>query len=133
MISLKNNDPVELLESAQDVTSGWVTVGEVISVGNKKSIALWIDYTANDSLSTQIQILAGATSGGVEHNIPIQTVGASEVEVAPWVLTLSDANQKIVLPVELSGQIPFILVQVKAGTVGSTAGSFDSIMISYCD
>lgn len=131
MIILKDNVAVELITTAQNLTGSWADLGEIINTGDVESLALWLNLDINDSLTTQVRAVARINSTDTDnYELPITEVTTSQVNVAAQVYVLSDADQKIILPINLDDNVQFIQIQVKAGTVGATAGQIDGARLT---
>jgi len=121
-----------LITVVQDVTAAWVDLGGEVDVKGFNRIAVWLNVDINDSLDIRIRALAKHTSAHAdEFNLPIRTVSASDVKVEDEYFEFNvDADQFVVLAVELGNVIPLVQFQVQAGTVGATAGQIDSARIT---
>ena len=101
--------PEQLISSAQTLTGSWVNLGNELSVKGSRLIGLWSLLTVNDSLNVQARILIRHTSGGDDYVLPTKSM-----------MPAQDTDEMVTW--ELDALIPFVQFQVKAGTVGGTAG-----------
>lgn len=124
--------PQALISSAQDFTAAWVDLGGEIEVNGARWLGLWLDVDINNTNNPQVRVLAKHTANHAsEFSLPILTVGASDVKVEEHYIEFNvDADQKVLLSFDLDRVIPYIQVQIKAGTVGATAGQIDAALIT---
>lgn len=121
-------DPVDLISSAQNLTGSWVDLGSEIKTEAQKTLAVFAVLDINDSLNARVRFLGKhASAHADEFTLPIRTISSSDVKLEPEYLELNtDADQKMILSVELYKVVPYVQVQVQAGTVGASAGQIDS-------
>lgn len=116
--------------TAQNVTDSWVDLGvEIVAFGYNK-IGLWLDIDINDSNNIQIRALAKNSNINTtnEYALPIQTVGTSDVKVEKEYFEFNvDEDAKYLLEIDTGGHATEVQIQVKAGTVGGTAGQIESV------
>jgi len=124
--------PTTLISSAQDLTAGWVDLGSEIMVDGNNYLALWINLDINASANARVRVLVKTEYGGTDEFVmPIKTVGSSDIKVEGEHYEFNvDADQKMVISVDLDNLIPWVQVQVQAGTVGGTAGQIDGAWYS---
>ena len=121
--------PTALVTVAQDLTGAWADCGAEIQTDGYRYLGLYVNLDINLSNDARIRVLAKrASTGDDEYVLPIKTVGASDIKVEDSYYEFNDdADQKVFIPIELTNLIPFVQVQVMAGTVGGTAGQIDSL------
>jgi hypothetical protein len=114
----------DLKTSAQDFTASWVDYGSEISSDGHVRISLWFDIDINDTTDVRVRILAKHTRGGAdEYTFPIETISDTYISVKDeYVEFAVDVDGKHVISFELDEIIPFVQVQIQAGTVGASAG-----------
>ena len=120
---------VDVLTEAQTITAAFADVGDEINTHNCKALFLWVDITDNDSSDLQVKVLAKRTKGAtVEYVLPGQLVdGTAVIDVLDEPYQLY-ADAKVCFKVDLDIGIPFVQIQMKAGTLGSgTDGTVDSV------
>ncbi len=117
--------------TAQSFTTAWVDYGEEIGTDGHSHISIWFDIAINSSANARFRLLAKHTKDGAdEYTLPIKTVSASVVYLQDeYFEFVVDADGKKVITFDLQEVIPFIQVQIQAGTVGATAGQ---ILSSKC-
>ena len=127
-------EPVELLDTPQDVTDGWVDCGLILNTcvetGSSNNLAYLIDLDINDSTDIRFRIIGNwnATTS-LDYVFSIYDIKSTVVSVSPEYAELSsDTDQSIVLEFQTSG-IPYIQLQVQAGTVGATPCSINSVYV----
>ena len=104
----------EVLETAQDLTASYADFGAEIDMRGFNRIGLFIVTDVNNSEDVDLKVLGKSTAGGTfEYEID----GTDVVRI--WSGTGTDAAIYYEFDV---GTIPFIQLQIKAGTVGATAG-----------
>jgi len=116
------------LANAQDFTAGWVNLGAEIDVRSAKLLVLWLNLDINNSLNARITVLLRNATGGSNFLPPNCAFSATDIKVtapAYWEFD-TDADQLVAIPVPLDYGVLYAQVQVQAGTVGATAGHFDT-------
>ena len=117
-----------LLSSPQTVTASWVDIGAEVESGMRSDIGLWIKVTINDSANIDFRIQAKHTSGGDEYEIMDETIVNGLEAEDPQIHELNrDIDQDVYFHIALGGEIPFLQLQVKAGTVGATGATIDEV------
>lgn len=121
-------EPLTLISAPQNFTAGWVDLGFEIDCRTYNTLAVWLELDINLSNNARIRALTKLTLGGTnEYVLPIRTVSATDVKVdAEYTEFNTDADQSMVLSVELANVVPFVQFQIQAGTVGGTAAQIDS-------
>ncbi len=124
--------PFTLISSAQNLTDSWVDLGFEIECISYNTLAVWIELDINLSSNARIRAIAKHASGGAnEYVLPIKTVSATDIKVdAEYTEFNTDADQSMVLSVELANVVPFVQFQIQAGTVGGTAAQIDSAYVT---
>lgn len=119
---------IPLISAAQNLTASWVDLGFEIDCKGYDSLGLWLTLDINDTNNARVRVLVKHTkAGSEEYVLPIRTVSASDVKVEDEYIEFNtDADQKMVLSWQLDNVIPFIQIQVMAGTVGASAGQIDA-------
>lgn len=114
----------DLKTSTQDFTTSWVNHGSEISTDGHNRISLWFDIDINDTVDVRVRILAKHTKGGAdEYTFPIKTISDSYISIKDeYIEFATDVDGKRVISFNLDEIIPFVQVQIQAGTVGATAG-----------
>jgi hypothetical protein len=121
--------PETLLAAAQNFTAAWVDVGPEIPTAGATHLGVWLNLDVNDSLDMRIKALAKHTTAGAdEYEITIRTLSATDIKVdAGYIEFNTDADQKVILSIPLDGVVPFVQLQIQAGTAGATPGQVDSL------
>lgn len=127
------NKVTELIAAAQTLTGAWVNLGFEIDTRWDDTLGVWIDLDINDTENARIRALAKHESEGAdEYVLPIKTVSTSDVKVEDeYTEWNNDIDQKMLLGVELKKVIPFVQLQVMAGTVGASAGQIVSAYLTF--
>lgn len=117
-------NPTVEKSTAQSFTTSWVDLGGEIQLYNIDCITLWLKIVINDSLNARIRFLVKHTKDHAdEYILPIETVTQSVITAKGEYFELdNDVDQNIVLTRKLNKCIPFVQVQIQAGTVGATPG-----------
>ena len=116
--------------TAQDLTTSWADFGSEVEVWNHRSMGLWCNNDINNGANIRVRVLAKGVSGGTDEFIlPIKIVGTTETKLSLGYYEFdSDADQKVLLEITLANLVPYVQVQVQAGTAGApTAAQMDFI------
>ena len=114
-----------LTSAAQDFTSGWVNLGSAFRTTGGDTITLWLVLDINNTVNAQFRVLFYHTSGGDAYSPQIITPDATVNKIEPQYFEVeTDADQNIVVDFGILGTA-YAQVQIKAGTVGATAGQID--------
>lgn len=121
--------PESLLAAAQNFTAAWADCGTEIPTSGSTHLGIWLTLDVNDSLNMRVKALAKHTSGGTdEYELVIKTLSATDVKVdAGYIEFNTDADQKVILSIPLDGLVPYVQLQIMAGTAGATPGQVDSL------
>lgn len=110
----------ETLVSAQDLTDAYADFGAEIDMRGYNRLGVYVVSDVNDSENVTLQVLGKHTSEGTDEyvidGIPEETL---------W--TTSASDEKLYYEFDI-GTIPFIQLQAKAETVGSTAGDLSIVI-----
>ena len=106
------SEVVELIED-YELTASFADVGDVISTDVYSKIGLWVDATANNSEDVDLKVIGLFDSDGDTFEID----GVDEKRL--W--AGSGTTLKKYYEFEV-GTIPYLQVQLKAGTLGTPAG-----------
>lgn len=110
----------------QDFTTSWVDYGSEINSDGHGNLSIWLDLDINDSLNARLRIVGKhATNGADEYPIGtglMEMIGSSYIDNGDHIEFDVDIDKKILIIIKLNHIIPYIQVQIQAGTVGSTAG-----------
>lgn len=102
--------PEELISSVQTLTDSWANLGDELDIRGARLIGLWPTVVVNDSLNIQARLLVRHTAAGTDYVFPAKS------------LMLAQEKDEILIW-ELGCMVAFGQFQVRAGTVGSTAGT----------
>jgi hypothetical protein len=118
---------VTVKSSSQALTDTLADLGSEINVVGFDSINLYLNVDINDSSNVTVAILGKLEEGGtVEYYLPFDTLGTAKTLVDKSLYEINyDADGGQVVSVPLYGA-SFVQVQVKAGTVGASAGNITS-------
>lgn len=115
-----------VVEEDQDLTASWAALGDVIDVRGYTELYLYINLDINDSLNVRIRALGQMTVDGDGYVLPIEAVSSTEIKVTSQYIEFDvDADQKMILRVDV-GAIPFVSIEVQAGTAGASPGAIVS-------
>lgn len=127
-------NPQPLITSAQVLTANFANFGSLINAKGFTSIGVFIKLNINDSLNVQLKAIGRTEEAGTDdYLLPIKSVSltAGTVKVKEGVFEFdSDADQLLIIEIETGNLIPFIQLQVKAGTVGASAGQIDDALVA---
>lgn len=112
-----------LKDTAQNFTASWVDYGGEIGTDGHTHLSVWLNIDINDTVNARVRLLVKHTKDGAEYTLPINTTTESVVTIKPEYCEFSDdADQKMAISFHLDFVIPFVQIQIQAGTVGGTAG-----------
>jgi len=119
--------PQQLVSSAQALTGTWADLGSEYLVAGASYAGLYANLDINLSNNARVRFLAKhALAHADEFVLPIRTVSSSSVSVeAEYTEFNVDADQKVLLGVDLDGVVMVGQWQVQVGTVGGTAAQID--------
>lgn len=136
MIHPKDNEKQALISAAQDLTANWADLGQVIDCKDITNFGLWLNIDINDSTGVVFRVIPMKDSSDTDEYSSVieDSSSGTATLVAPQLYDLeSDADQKIVLQIDVTDIVPYAKVQVKAGTVGATAGQVDEAYVTFKD
>ena len=120
---------VPLIAAAQNFTAAWVDLGPEIAMFGYNMLKLLLTFEINDSTDLQVRVLEKQESGGTEEfNPATEVVSATKIDFQPgyWEKTL-DTDSLDTLLFKGLGTVPYVQVQIKAGTLGGgTAAQMDA-------
>lgn len=120
---------IELIESAQTLTAGFVSLGSEVNSRNYRIATLFLDIDINDSEDVTVQPLSSGESS--DFSFPLKTSGTGKILVDALTYEINtDADQKIAISMDVSG-IREMSFQVKAGTLGSSAGIINTAVVMF--
>ena len=128
-ITTRYTDPVEQLTSPKTLTDTWADV-VLVDSRSFRSIVLFMQVTINDSLGVGLRIVGLTEPTSAIYNYPLLTTedDKTSVDYDEYYLK-NDENQNIMLEMALC-PAGYSKLQVKVDTVGSTAATIDSMMLS---
>jgi len=121
--------PVSLLGASQDLTGSWLDCGDEIFCSGYDAVFLFFTIDINDSTDIRIRALGKHTSTGAEeYNLPIKTISSTVVSIDDEYFELAnDSDQLVIVQVQTNRGIPYLQVQIEAGTVGASCGQIDAL------
>ena len=123
--------PQQLISSPQDCTGTWADLGSEYKLAGARKVALYAELDINSSNNAQVRFLAKhAAAHADEFVLPITTTGTATLDVEDQFYEFaSDADQKVMLTVDLGGCVFYGQWQVRVNSVGGTAAQFDDAWI----
>ena len=127
-------EPVELLSASQDVTGSWVDCGDIYHTcnvgGSSNNLVYLIDLDINDSTDVRFRVVGNIIeTPTVDYVFSIYDITANKVNIDDEFVELTnDTDQSVILEFQTAG-IPYIQLQVQAGTVGATPCSVKSVYV----
>ncbi len=124
--------------TAQTLTDSWVDLGVEIYCDGYNTLGVFLDVDINSSANVRIRALGKHTTAHAnEYQLPVMPVvsvdGTSDavlqVSNDNYIELNNDADQKIFVEFPLSNAVPYVQLQVEAGTVGATAGQILSAYV----
>lgn len=112
-----------LISSPQTITGSWTDVGGENETIGYSFFNANIQLDINDSENVQFRYLALNVTGGLEYFVPFLNIKVNKIELdyVPFEIK-NDEDQNILIPIDLDQRIRILKLQVRALTVGSTAG-----------
>lgn len=113
----------DLKATPQNFTSSWVDYGVEIGTDGHDRISIWVDLDINNTQDARIRLVGRYDKSGDDYDFLIKTVYDEKISVkSEYMEFATDANGKSVVSFELDEIVPFVQVQIQAGTVGGTPG-----------
>lgn len=109
----------KVIATNQTITTSWADLGTdpLFACGDMDAVALWVEVDRNTATDISFKFVGRLTPTGTSHDLLIQTVTSSKIQVDSLVFELNtDVDQNIVIPVSLDKSVPFGKWQVKATT-----------------
>lgn len=124
---------MQLITSAQTLTDSWADLGGEQDMSKYKRCMVWLNIDINDSQNVRVRAVGKLSKNAAnEYNLPIKTTSSSQVTIQDEFMEFNDdADQKVLLEIVTNGLIPFVQLQVEAGTVGASAGQIDEADITF--
>lgn len=112
-----------LTSSAQNFTASWADLGSEIKTETFANLGLWLNIDINDTLDARFRALARHTDGGDKYVFPIKINTATVVNVEDEYCEFTTNEDAFrVIGITLDKILPFIQIQIQAGTVGASVG-----------
>lgn len=121
----------DLITSPQTVTGSFVDIGDEIRTNQIEGFMAFIELNINDSLNVRIRALAKHASGATsEYVLPIKTISTNQVNLEDEFFEFAeDIDQNMAIELTTNWTIPFVQLQVSAGTVGASPATLDAVII----
>lgn len=123
---------IALISAAQSFTDAFVDAGSEVSMFGFRTAVFYLTLDVNSDSNLQFRVLGKHESGGTEeYTLPIETVGASVVNVEDhfWEF-VDDVDQLVIVSVETGGAVPYLQCQIRRGTDGAgTDAQLDALYI----
>lgn len=124
-MALSNNG--DIITSPQTITGSWADVGIEIETLSYSFFGSYIELDINDSKNVQFRYKALNSTGGSEYSLPFKTIKKDKVLLDDYPFEInSDTDQNIIIETEIDQAVPIIKLQVRALTVGATAGIIET-------
>ena len=119
-----DNKVIQIAEN-QVLSGSWADLGEVIDVKDIHNIALWLKLVIGDSADVQIRVMGMPTENSSDlYKMPITEVTATKVNISPEYFEITnDADDNLVFQIDTEDLLPFLQLQIKAGTPGASPGN----------
>ena len=124
-------------DSAQAFTTSWADLGSEIDMYGYSKLGVWLTLDVNAANNMRLRALAkldagsGGDSSGAEFQLPINSVGSSDVKVEGEYYEFNvDADGNFLLEIETDGLIPIIQLQIQVGTDGGADAEVDYCQIT---
>jgi hypothetical protein len=129
--------PELLPNSEQTFTSTWANIGPQLNVRGHGYIALYIDIDINATKKPRVRIIGNTKiiPNPFANALPVYNRVASTTEggcckVEPLFYEFPGIDSKVILDIPIYRCIPFLQIQISAGTTGAPPGKIKSIYYS---
>lgn len=121
-------EPTALISAPQNFTADWADLGGEIDVGGMKYFSVGLEIDKNDSVDMRFRFLTKTALSTTLEFVPcLKPITASVNAIADEYSEFDvDADQNRQLIFNLFGCVQTVQCQIKAGTVGASAGQIDS-------
>ena len=116
--------PEALTAASQDFEAGWRDLGGEIPTAGCTHLGVWLElHIGTNGLDMRVRALLKHTIAHAnEFPGQIRVLSATDIKVQPGYIECdTDADQNLLLSIPLDGHVPFVQMQVQAGTVGAPA------------
>jgi hypothetical protein len=123
----QTSDINSLISESYTLTGSFAKIGTAINTQNKSILSLYFDITFNNS--TEIQLIAYkklTETSNDKYPFVIETITETLVSQNKDVRQLENAQQFQVVDIQLNNSL-FVEINIKAGTVGATAGTVNAL------
>lgn len=122
----------EYLDTPITLTNDWVTIGSRIGTIGLTSIGVWLDVVINDSTEILIRpVCYPSERSDNGYSVPTMEIYTGINHVYPKQYLLEEASdQKLTFQITTAKIIPYVEIQVKAGTVGVTPATINSLILT---
>lgn len=122
-----------LISSPQELTSSWANLGSPLDMISFSRLGLFFTLDVNDSQNVRVRALGMRTSTDqTGFSFPLTTPSTTSVGLEPEYYEITtDADGSFVLEVGTNFLVPYVQIQVMAGTVGATAGEITQADASF--
>lgn len=120
--------PEALIAAAQNFTAAWADLGGEIPTAGCTHLGVWLNLDVNDSINMRVRALLKHTMAHAdEFPGQVRVLSASDIKTQPAYIEVdTDADQMLLVSVPLDGHVPYVQIQIMAGTAGATPGQVDS-------
>jgi hypothetical protein len=132
-LSSHYTDVATISTSDQDFTAAWVDYGGEQATAGYNTACVYITIKINNTDDPRWRFLAKHTSAGAEeYEFPIETLSASDIAVeGAYYEANVDENQLVVTCLDLGNAIPYIQMQIQAGTPDDGGGTEGQVTEAY--
>lgn len=112
-----------IITSPQTITGTWADLGVKIESIDYSYFAAYIKIDINDSKNVQFRYRGIYEDSGEDFIIPLKNIRGNKILLDDFYYEVNnDSNQNIILQTNMDQNIKLIKLQVRANTVGATAG-----------
>jgi len=117
-----------ILASAQALSSSWTDLGTVIDMEDFSYVNVYVELTINNSTDVQFRSVVNIDENPtVDYQFVIENIETTKINVAKeYIELLVNEDSNIILEFKADGA-RYLQIQARAGTVGATAGTIDSL------
>lgn len=132
-IWMRYTPPVELISSAQTLTTSFADLGNEIDMRGYNQLGLWLNVDINQASDVEIRILHKHTPAGSEEyrEIYLGTPGSNITIISLNDYQVgADSDQLFKINILVSATSPYIQVQAREATDGGTDADIDTAYVT---
>ncbi len=115
---------MQLIDTPQELTTSWANLGPLIQMNSFSRLGLFLKLDINDSQNVRVRAVGKRSEGDASNFVfPLLTPSATSVGVEPELYEFTtDADVNQIIEIGTNYIVPYVQIQVQAGTAGATPG-----------